>query len=817
MKAFAATEHLPTPTAARATLAGIALAIAILFWMQTIMPVEAHADEAAEPGIVYVQHRFAGASETEQRAYATLSADGRAYTARINASGGAVDVKGKWVASAGGADITEECTYDEQFGLVYIPKKYLYTPVHIAVDLDGSQSTSPFEVNVSVVAGDEQGQTTSTRIATTAESTSLSVAVSGSIKAVVQDSRVLDPTEYSVADGTLTIEGRTALTGSFTVYLEGFEPEVTQRNPIKEFLDTAIKRSLRSAPMDSAPSLLSVAGGSSFSGAGWIYSTNPGGGPWDYTDYVLKWWGGTFYLNCIQHGVLRMPEALAGGGTKGFTATYEGSSVVSTYDTTDSTTVYHHTVYRDNYYVYVNAGEWQDVAGNWSEDRDVVTSTTPRYGGISVQKVSSNTSISGSLRTQPYVSYSAHVSDIGWQSTVYESRIAGTVGKNLNMEAMKLSLTSQASAVGGSVQYRAHVTNVGWQGWVSNGAVAGTTGKSQAVEAFQAKLTGALAQQFDLYYRAHVAGVGWQGWVANGATAGTTGQALSVQAFEVKLVPKDAGAYSYDGAVYTAYSDSACTKVAQNVTTGTIGYGEGDMKLTPGTYWVKETRAPKGFNLDTGVYKVSVTADQRTRVNNGNVYEPPKTVAVRFYVDGDTTPINIDADRPLGSSYTLNNPGLIKATLLAEKPNCTPGLNAWYTDKALTKKYSGSTLTADLNLYARNVATLTYAVSPASKLTANLEVSATMSDDAPTLDLYRDILPTAREANWGSTVSLVEPKYSKLYHFDGERWRTLRRSDTGWHDNPAATGSPKTTQKIQQDTTVYTDWAISTYDGIVMW
>ena len=46
---------------------------------------------------------------------------------------------------------------------------------------------------------------------------------------------------------------------------------------------------------------------------------------------------------------------------------------------------------------------------------------------------------------------------------------------------------------------------------------------------------------------------------------------------------------------------------------------------------------------------------------------------------------------------------------------------------------------------------------------------------------------------------------------------TLRRSEKGWHDNPTVTGSPKTTQDIRQDTTVYTDWTMSTYDGIAMW
>lgn len=674
------TRHARTLLLARVALTVAIFGIAILAGVHSaFVPLEAHADEAAaEPGVVYVQHRFGDGSETAPlRSFSTLDTD-NTYTARINASGGAVDVTGRWTVIVGETDITEECSYDDQSGLVSIPKKYLYTPVQVTVDLDATQSAAAFEVNVSVVASHEQGQTASTRLDTTAERTSLSIAVPSGIKAVVQDSRVLDPSEYSIADGILTIEGRSALTGSFTVYLDGFEPEITQRNPIQEHLDTSIERSLDFAPMDSTPSLLSVAGGSSFSGSGWIYSTNPGSGDWDYTDYVLNWWGGTFYLTCCQHGWLRMPEALAGGGTKGFTATYKGSDVVYSYNTTDATTVYHHTVYRDNYYIYVNAGEWQDVDGNWSEERDVVTSTSPRYGSLELWKKSAKPSI--------------------------------------------------------------------------------TDGNSN---------------------------------------------------------------YSLAGAEYGIYYNAACTDLYYKNTTKADGTWRDNNNVPPRTYYVKELKAPKGYELDPTVYTAVVKADAITYVglngNGGWVLEPPKTVTVRYYLDGDPTPFYVVPNLPLGTNYTETTPSMQYATGAARKPNCTPGLKAWYTNESLTKKYTGSILMSDLNLYGRNIATLTYAVTPASKLTADLEVKATMSDSAQALNLYNDILPKARQANWNSTVTLTEPEYSTLYHFDDERWRTLRRSETGWHDNPAATGAPKTSQKILHDTTVYTEWGISTYDGIVMW
>ena len=277
------------------------------------------------------------------------------------------------------------------------------------------------------------------------------------------------------------------------------------------------------------------------------------------------------------------------------------------------------------------------------------------------------------------------------------------------------------------------------------------------------------------------------------------------------------GAYSLAGAVYGVYLDEACTVRVGSFRTDAAG--NADLEAVNGTsylmanntYYVKEISPPPGFLLDKEVHAVYLDTDKVITLT-----EVPKTVSVRFYVDGSSEVIHT-ATRPLEWSFGLSEADVVVATRKATKPNCTPGLNAWYTDKALTKKYNGSTLDGDLDLYARNIATLTYAVAPSSKLTADLEVSATMDDDAPALDLYRDVLPASREANWGSTVSLKEPKHSKLYHFDGERWRTLRRSEKGWHDNPTATGSPKTTQDIRQDTTVYTDWTMSTFDGIAMW
>lgn len=134
------------------------------------------------------------------------------------------------------------------------------------------------------------------------------------------------------------------------------------------------------------------------------------------------------------------------------------------------------------------------------------------------------------------ISYSSHIRNIGWQSSVMDGKTSGTTGKALPIEGIKISLKNKLYS--GSIQYCAHVRNIGWQNWVNEGALAGTTGKALSVEAIKIKLTGNMAKQYDVSYRVHVKNIGWQKWVKNGEIAGTTGKALHIEAIEIKLVKK---------------------------------------------------------------------------------------------------------------------------------------------------------------------------------------------------------------------------------------------------------------------------------------
>ena len=67
--------------------------------------------------------------------------------------------------------------------------------------------------------------------------------------------------------------------------------------------------------------------------------------------------------------------------------------------------------------------------------------------------------------------------------------------------------------------------------------------------------------------------------------------------------------YSVAGAEFGVYSDSDCKTSVGTLTTGTDGTSN-TLTLEAGTYYVKETKAPKGFKLDTTVHTVTLTDNE---------------------------------------------------------------------------------------------------------------------------------------------------------------------------------------------------------------
>lgn len=138
------------------------------------------------------------------------------------------------------------------------------------------------------------------------------------------------------------------------------------------------------------------------------------------------------------------------------------------------------------------------------------------------------------------ISYRAYVQKTGWQSYVRDGAVAGTKGKSLRLEALRIKLHD----ADGGIKYRVYVGKDGWQSVKSDGAVAGTTGKSKRLETIQVSLTGNAAVDYNVFYRVYTQRLGWLGWAKNGGSAGTRGYDYRIEAIQMKLQDRSAAAPS---------------------------------------------------------------------------------------------------------------------------------------------------------------------------------------------------------------------------------------------------------------------------------
>lgn len=195
----------------------------------------------------------------------------------------------------------------------------------------------------------------------------------------------------------------------------------------------------------------------------------------------------------------------------------------------------------DIYYrAHVQNLGWLDWAKNGAEAAGSADASY-RMECLEVRLVLKDSAAPGSTAV-PYVPgaslrYRVHVQNIGDQGMRSGGATAGTTGRSLRLENIRISVPGNA-AVKGGVQYRTHVQNIGWQNWVSDGAEGGTHGRSLRMEAISIKLTGDLAKYYDVYYRVHAQNFGWLGWAKNGQDAGTAGFSYRLEALQVKLVAK---------------------------------------------------------------------------------------------------------------------------------------------------------------------------------------------------------------------------------------------------------------------------------------
>jgi len=127
------------------------------------------------------------------------------------------------------------------------------------------------------------------------------------------------------------------------------------------------------------------------------------------------------------------------------------------------------------------------------------------------------------------IAYAAHVQSIGWMAPVKAGETAGTSGKSLRLEALRI-----VPPRGMVIDAMAHVQGIGdvWVEGISHeGGTIGTVGESRRVEGIAIRVVNG----GHLQYRCHIQRKGWTPWVDDGNYCGTRGERLRVEAVQIRF------------------------------------------------------------------------------------------------------------------------------------------------------------------------------------------------------------------------------------------------------------------------------------------
>ena len=126
---------------------------------------------------------------------------------------------------------------------------------------------------------------------------------------------------------------------------------------------------------------------------------------------------------------------------------------------------------------------------------------------------------------EEYLNYQTHVQNIGWQDERENFELAGTEGKGLRIEALRIDAHIP-------IQYRVHMQDKGWSEYVPNNCIAGTIGESRRIEAIEI-----ISSSRAIKGQGHVENIGWQEPVeGTHIIIGTEGKALRLEAIKLEFV-----------------------------------------------------------------------------------------------------------------------------------------------------------------------------------------------------------------------------------------------------------------------------------------
>ena len=148
--------------------------------------------------------------------------------------------------------------------------------------------------------------------------------------------------------------------------------------------------------------------------------------------------------------------------------------------------------------------------------------------------------VPGKARNSKGLYYRTHVQSAGWMPAVHDGQTAGTTGRSLRVEALKITPPD-----GVTLDCYAHIQGIGDKvykgikkgkssgtGTSKNDPIIGTVGKGRRLEAFMLRSTGIPKGQ-KLLYQAHIQGIGWSGVCSEGQWCGTRGKGKRIEAVRI--------------------------------------------------------------------------------------------------------------------------------------------------------------------------------------------------------------------------------------------------------------------------------------------
>lgn len=132
--------------------------------------------------------------------------------------------------------------------------------------------------------------------------------------------------------------------------------------------------------------------------------------------------------------------------------------------------------------------------------------------------------------------YSIYENGKDWSGYIKDNTCM-SVPNDAYVTAMKATLQNQPEGMTGTIAYQVNLSGFGWIDWQENFKEAGASSGDQPLEAVKMKLTGALAEQYDVYYSVYQNGA-WTELAMNGETAGVEAQGLRVAGLRVAITKK---------------------------------------------------------------------------------------------------------------------------------------------------------------------------------------------------------------------------------------------------------------------------------------